>query len=159
RDGLYELRNGLRDLGDDAEHSVDQLLSAVDRLYADLERALRAINQDELKEAQAEVAALHRGPRLSTAIAPATTEAMKKEAGEVLVQAHVSIKHIEVNLLKIDRSSVNFEVLRNMKLSVQRLSASVFAIKLSLEQNVVYQGVFKLLTDGADRIVEELKKL
>jgi hypothetical protein len=33
----------------------------------------------------------------------------------------------------------------------------VFAIRLSLEQNVVYQGIFKLPTDGADRIVEELK--
>lgn len=159
RDGLYELRNKLRDLGDDTEHSVDRLLSAVDRLYADLERAFREINQDALRKAQSEVAALQRGPHISTTMVAATTEQMKREAGEVLVTAHTSIKHIEFNLLKIDRSNVNFEVLRNMKLSVQRLSASVFAIKLSLEQNVVYQGIFKLLTDGADRIVEELKKL
>jgi hypothetical protein len=159
RDGLYVLRNKLRDLGDAAEHSVDQLLSAVDRLYADLERALREINQQALQKAQTELAALQRGTHISTGFVPATTEEMKREAGEVLVTAHISIKQIEFNLLKIDRSSVNFEVLRNMKLSVQRLSASVFAIKLSLEQSIVYQGVFKLLSDGADRIIEELKKL
>ena len=159
RDGLYDLRNKLRDLGDDAEHSVDRLLSAVDRLYADLERAFREINQDALKRAQAEIAALQRGPHVSASVVPLTTEEMKRQAGEVLVQAHTSIKHIEINLLKIDRSNLNFEVLRNMRLSVQRLSASVFAIKLSLEQSIIYQGVFKLLNDGADRIVEELKKL
>lgn len=159
RDGLYELRNTLRDHGDDKEHSVDQLLSAVDRLYADLERAFREINQDALRKAQAEVAALQRGLHISTELVPGSADEMKRQAGEVLVTAHTSIKHIEINLLKIDRSNINFEILRNMKLSVQRLSASVFAIKLSLEQGVVYQGIFKLLTDGADRIVDELRRL
>jgi hypothetical protein len=47
RDGLYDLRHALRDKGDDAEHSIDQFLSAVDRLYADLERALREFNQND----------------------------------------------------------------------------------------------------------------
>src|SRR5271165_6764634 len=43
RDGLYTFRNGLRDAGDEGEYSVEQLLSATDRLYADLERAMRAV--------------------------------------------------------------------------------------------------------------------
>jgi hypothetical protein len=159
RDGLYDLRNKLRDTGDEAEHSVDQILSSVDRLYADLERAFREINPEQVKAAQAEIAALQRGPHIAASIVPKTTTDMQKEASEVLVQAHTSIRHIEINLLKIDRSNINFEILRNMKLTVQRLSASVFAIKLSLEQTVVYQGIFKLLTDGADKIVEELKRL
>lgn len=159
RDGLYKLRNHLRDTNPDSEHSVERILGAFDRLYADLERAFRELNQEELRRAQTEVAALQRGPHVSTAVIAGTAEQMKREASEVLIQTHTTIKHIEFNLLKIDRSNVNFEVLRNVKLSVQRLSASVFAIKLSLEQNVIYQGVFKLLTDGADRIVGELKNL
>jgi hypothetical protein len=159
RDGLYDLRNKLRDTGDDAEHSVEQLLSSVDRLYADLERAFREINPDQVKAAQAELATLQRGPHIAASIVPKTTADMQKEASEVLVQTHTSIRHIEINLLKIDRSNINFEILRNMNLTVQRLSASVFAIKLSLEQTIVYQGIFKLLTDGADKIVEELKRL
>ena len=48
RDGLYDLRHKLRDAGDDAEHSVERLLSVLDRLYADLERALRALRPEEL---------------------------------------------------------------------------------------------------------------
>jgi len=159
RDGLYKLRNHLRDTDPNAEHSVDRVLSAFDRLYADLERAFRELNQEELKKAQAEVAALQRGPHIATSTVSGTASEMTKEASEVLVQAHTSIKHIEFNLLKIDRSNANFEVLSNVKLSVQRLSASVFAIKLSLEQGVIYQGIFKLLTDGADRIVDELRRL
>jgi hypothetical protein len=159
RDGLYTLRHKLRDLGDDAEHSVDRLLSSVDRLYADLERAFRELNQEALKKAQAEVAALQRGPQITASITAQTTTEMRKEASEVLVQAHTSIRHIEINLLKIDRTNVNFEILRNMKLTVQKMSASVFAIKLSLEQKIIYQGIFKLLTDGADKIVGELKGL
>src|SRR5262245_57971681 len=47
RDGLYDLRNGLRDQGDGAEHSVEQVLSGLDRLYADFERALRELNKDK----------------------------------------------------------------------------------------------------------------
>ena len=159
RDGLYDLRNKLRDTGDAAEHSVEQILSSVDRLYADLERALREINPDQVKTAQTELAALQRGPHIAASVVPKTAADMQKEASEVLVQAHTSIRHIEINLLKIDRSNINFEILRNMKLTVQRLSASVFAIKLSLEQTIIYQGVFKLLTDGADKIVGELKRL
>jgi hypothetical protein len=159
RDGLYEQRSKLRDLGDDKEHSVDQIISALDRLYTDLDGALREINQDDLKKAQAEVAALQRGLNISSTLVPGTTNEMKAEASEVLVRAHTSIQHIEINLLKIDRTNVNFEILQNMRLSVQRLSASVFAIKLSLEQGIVYQGIFKLLSDGADRIVDELRKL
>jgi hypothetical protein len=159
RDGLYVLRNKLRDTGDEAEHSVERILAAGDRLYADLERALRELRADELKRAQDQIAALHRGPHIAAAMVPATVAQISEQAAEVMTQAHVSIRNIEVNLLKIDRSNVNFEVLHRMKVSVQRLSASAFAIRLSLEQTVIYQGIFKLLTDGADRVVNELRTL
>jgi hypothetical protein len=76
-----------------------------------------------------------------------------------MTQAHSSMRHIDVNLLKIDRSNANFEILKSIKISVQRLGASAFAIKMSAEQTIIYQGIFKLLNDGADKIVGELRSL
>jgi hypothetical protein len=76
-----------------------------------------------------------------------------------LTRTHITYQRFEVNLIKINRLDVNVEVLRNAKLVVQRLSATVFAIKLSLEQNVIYQGVFRFLSEGADKIVDELRRL
>lgn len=159
RDGLYDLRNKLRDVDEDAAHSVDQILAAGDRLYADLERAFRELKRDDLDAAQLNIAAVYRTPHISSAVIPQTLEEMSKSAVEVIAQAHSSIRDIDLNLMKIDRSVPDFEVLKSVKLSVQRLSASAFAIKLSAEQTVIYQGVFKMLNDGADRVVGELKNL
>lgn len=159
RDGLYDLRNKLRDVDEDAAHSVDRVLAAGDRLYADLERAFRELRKDDLEAAQARIAALHRGPHISSAAVPQTLDAMSKSAGEVITQAHTSLRHLDLNLLKVDRSNPEFEVLKSVKLSVQRLSASVFAIKLSAEQKVIYHGIFKMLGDSADKIVGELRQL
>jgi len=65
RDGLYELRHNLRDKGSDpdAEHSVDQMLAGMDRLYVDFERALRELGKQELVEAQSHLTRLRQGPR------------------------------------------------------------------------------------------------
>src|SRR5579872_6711879 len=60
RDGIYSLRNELRDKDDGGEHSTERLLSATDRLYADLERAMRALNAEEVAKAQTGIAALQR---------------------------------------------------------------------------------------------------
>ncbi|RXH38630.1 hypothetical protein XH99_00685 [Bradyrhizobium nanningense] len=159
RDGLYDLRNKLRDVDEDAAHSVDRILSAGDRLYADLERAFRELKHEELEAAQATISALHRGPHISALVAPQTLDVVSKEAAEVITQAHTSLRQIDLNLLKVDRSNPEFEVLKSVKLSVQRLSASVFAIRLSAAQRTIYYGTFKMLGDGADRIVGELKAL
>ncbi|MCA6106104.1 WD40 repeat domain-containing protein [Bradyrhizobium cenepequi] len=159
RDGLYDLRNKLRDVDENAAHSVDRILSAGDRLYADLERAFRELKKEDLEAAQAHIAALHRGPHIAGAAVPQTLDAMSRSAGEVITQAHSSLRHLDLNLMKVDRSNPDFEVLKSVKLSVQRLSASVFAIKLSAQQNVIYYGVVKLLSDGADKVVAELRQL
>ena len=102
---------------------------------------------------------LRRGPHISAAMIPKTLADLQREASELLTHSHITYRHIELNFLKIDRSETDVEVLKNIKLSIQRLGASVFAIKLSLEQTVIYQGVFKFLTDGADKILDELKSL
>jgi hypothetical protein len=159
RDGLYELRNKLRDVGDDAEHSVEQIISATDRLYTDLERAFREFNPSDLVKAQQQIAALHRTMHVASATASNTVSNLKAEAVEVLTQTHATVTHLEFNLIKIDRSVANIELFKNAKLIVRRLSASVFAIKLSLEQSIIYEGVFKFLHEGADRIVSDLRDL
>jgi hypothetical protein len=159
RDGLYTLRNQLRDGGDEGEHSVERLLSATDRLYADLERAMRALNAAEVAKAQNEIAALQRTPQIDTHLVPSAVSSLRDEASELLTRTHITYQRFEVNPIKINRLDVNVDVLRNAKLVVQRMSATVFAIKLSLEQNVVYQGVFRFLSEGADKIVDELRRL
>jgi hypothetical protein len=159
RDGLYAVRNKLRDTDDDAAHSVERILSATDRLYADLERAFREIKVEELKAAEAEIASHNTGPQLSAAAAPNTTREVSKSAAEIMTRAHTSLRHLDLGLTKIDRSNPTFEIFKSVKLSVQRLSASAFAIKLTAERTIIYHGVVKLLNDGADRIVAELNQL
>jgi len=159
RDGLYTLRNKLRDDGDEGEHSAERLLSAMDRLYADLERAMRVINSGDVQKAQSEIATLQRTAQVDAHLVPSAVSQLQNEAGELLTRTHVTYQRFEVNLIKINKLDVNVEVLRNAKLVVQRMSATVFAIKLSLEQNIIYQGVFRFLSEGADKIVDELRKL
>lgn len=159
RDGLYSVRNKLRDTNEDAAHSVDRILSATDRLYADLERAFREVKADDLHTAEAEIAAHNTGPHLAAAAAPKTTRELSQNAAEIMTRAHTSLRHLDLSMTKIDRTNPNFEIFKSVKLSVQRLSASAFAIKLTAEQTIIYHGVVKLLNDGADRIVTELKRL
>jgi len=159
RDGLYTLRNKLRDIGDEGEHSIEQLLSATDRLYADLERAMRVLNAKDVLKAQNEIAALQRTQQIDTQLVPSQVSSLSDEASELLTRTHITYQRFEVNLIKINRLEVNVDVLRNAKLVVQRMSATVFAIKLSLEQRIIFQGVFRFLSEGADKIVDELRKV
>jgi hypothetical protein len=159
RDGLYDLRHSLRDRGDDAEHSVDQVLGAMDRLYADLERALRELGKHELGDAQEHLARLREGPRVAADAFQVPVQNLKHAATELLTQTHITHRSIEVNIFRVDQLNLNLDVLRNAKLNVQRLSASVFAIKLSLEQSIIFQGVFRFLNEGADKVLADLKNL
>jgi hypothetical protein len=161
RDGLYELRHSLRDKGDasEAEHSVDQVLAGLDRLYADFERALRELGRQELTDAQQHLTRLREGPRVSATNVQGSVQDLRAIATEVLTQAQITQRKIEINIFRIDHLDVNLEFLKNAKLNVKRLSASVFNIKLSLEQNVIFQGVFRFLSEGADRVLAELANL
>jgi hypothetical protein len=69
------------------------------------------------------------------------------------------VRHIELNLIKIDRSQLNAKIFQNAKLIVQRLSASVFAIKISFEQQIIYQKIVTFLSDSSDKILSELREL
>ena len=131
----------------------------MDRLYADFERALRELGKDELSQAQEHLARLQRGPQIASRSVTGSVAVLQEAATELLTQTHITQRKIEINLFRIDQVNVNLDVLRNAKLSVQRLSASVFAIKLSLEQSVIFQGVFRFLTEGADKILTDLKAL
>ena len=156
RDGLYAARNMLRDQSEAGEHSVDQILAATDRLYADLERALRELGPNELPVAQSSLSEMQKGPNLESWRAKDATSALRTQANEVLVESHTTNTRIEVNLFRFD--NINLELLRSAKLSVQRFSASVFAIKISLEQSIIFQGVFQFLHENADRILNDIRK-
>lgn len=156
RDGLYQFRNDLRDKDDEEGiFSAEQLLSAMDRLYADLERALRSLNPEVIISAQAEIAALMRTPYIDVRLIQQSVLELKDDVNELLTRTHITYQHFEVHLMRVS----NTEVLRTAKLVVQRMSATAFAIKLSLEQDVVYQGIFRFLQQGADKIVDELRTL
>lgn len=120
---------------------------------------MRVLSPADLVNAQNEIAALQRTAQIDAHLVRSQVSSLRDEASELLTRTHITYQRFEVSLIKIDRLDVNVDVLRNAKLVVQRMSATVFAIKLSLEQNVIYQGVFKFLSEGADKIVDELRKL
>lgn len=157
RDGLYDVRQRLRDVGDEAEHSIDHVLTGMDRLYADLERALREIGQQQLQIARGNLTKFGSGPAIDTASVRPATDVLISQATEVLTYSHQSVNKFEFSLIKID-GDVNVSLLKNAKLNVKRLSASVFALKLSLQQSTIFEGTFKFLNENADKIVAELKK-
>jgi hypothetical protein len=154
REGLFELRNSLRDRSDeDVIFSVDQLVSAMDRLHTDLYRAMRSLDVQAVTKAQEQIAALVRTPYIDVRLVHSGVTELKAEVNELLTRTHVTFQHFEVHLMRVHDA----EVMRSAKLVVQRMSATAFAIKVSLEQNVIYQGIFRFLQEGADKIVDELK--
>ena len=155
RDGLYDLRHNLRDAGDDAEHSVERMLSVLDRLYADLERALRTIRPEDLISSKERLSGLYTGRHIQSTSAQQLIAPIHQQSAEVLTQAHITNRNIEINLIKIDNSSIEF--FNSMSLQIKRFSASVFAIRLSLEQNIIFQGIFSFLNDRVDGIIKHLK--
>ncbi len=159
RDGLYRFRDELRNKNDSAEHSIDFLISALDRLYADLDRVLQSYNSSEISKALGNLAALQNGRSLAASNVQNRFAQLGTEASELLTTIHVTNRVTEINFIKIDRSSFNFEILKKAKLNIKRLSASVFAIKLSLEQSVVFEGMFQFLHERADAILDSFKSL
>lgn len=158
REGIYDLRQAMRDANDDGEHSVDVILNHIDRLYVDLERALLSLEEPEVASAQARLRSLQQGKQVPARALGAGMNQLAEEATEVLVTSHITQRNIEINLINLRNSNINIEAFKNAKLKVQRLSASVFSIRLSLKQSVVFEGIFKFLHDNADRILDDLRQ-
>jgi hypothetical protein len=116
---------------------------------------MRSLNPEAITKAQAEIAALMRTPYIDVRLIQKSVSELKDDVNELLTRTHITYQNFEVHLMRVNDA----EVLRTAKLVVQRLSATAFAIKVSLEQNVVYQGIFRFLQEGADKIVGELRKL
>jgi hypothetical protein len=132
RDGLYELRNRMRDKGDGSEHSLDLILSGLDRLYADLERFVLEASKD-VAAARGHLARLRQTPNVSASSVDSNVEELKTAANELLTHTYITQRTIEITILRIGQLNINFEVLKNARLTVQRLSASVLSIRLSLQ--------------------------
>ncbi|MBW5440735.1 hypothetical protein FXB41_40135 [Bradyrhizobium canariense] len=89
RDGLYQFRNDLRDKDDEeGVYPAEQLLSAMDRLYADLERAMRSLNPEVIISAQAEIAALMRTPYIDVRLIQQSVLELKDDVNELLTRTH-----------------------------------------------------------------------
>jgi hypothetical protein len=156
REGLYSLRDTLRDRNDeDAVFATEKLLGSLDRLHTDLYGALRSLNPPSINEAQAQIAALVHTPYIDVRSVRREVAELKADLNELLTRTHVTFQRFEVHLMRLNDA----EVMRTAKLVVQRMSATAFAIKVSLEQNVIYQGIFRFLQEGADKIVDELKTI
>jgi len=154
REGLFSLREQLyarRD--DDAAYSTERLLDLLSRLHTDLFGALRSLNPPSLNNAQEKLAALVKTPYIDVRLIQRSVTELKADVNELLTRTHVTFQHFEVHLMRVQEK----EVMRTTRLVVQRMSATAFAIKVSLEQNIIYQGVFRFLAEGADKIVDELK--
>ena len=154
REGLIGLRDTLRDENDgDAIFATEQFLNALDRLHTDLFLALRSLNPSSVNEAQKQIADLVRTPYIDVRSIRNDVTELRADANELLTRTHITFQRFEVHLLRVHEA----EVMRTAKLVVQRMSATAFAIKVSLERSVIYQGTFRFLQEGADKIVDELK--
>lgn len=163
REGLHSLRRRLREVGDEAEHSVDQLLSAVDRLYADLDQAIRESNQAAIQKAQDTIRELERSPQVPTSHVAESANAVRAQAAEMLTRTHHTARQINTTIINVVNNNkstqVEVSLIKSLQVNVQRLSASAFAIKLSLEAKVIFQGIIKFLSVGADKVVNELRTI
>jgi hypothetical protein len=159
RDGFYGLRNDLRDKGDEkAEHSTEQILGGLDRLYVDLQRVLD-IKTLDMAQAFEELADLRQQPAVSSSNCQLRVRTLRQAANELLTETHITQRIIEINIIKIDKLDISLDILKKAQLNVQRLSASILSIKFSLEQSIIFQGYFELLNAGADKVLSELKAL
>lgn len=119
RDALYEVRNETRDKNDVAEHSLEQLLSLLDRLYADVERAFRALKPEDVQAAHANLQAMRGGASVIAAHIPNTVKELERQAAEVIAVSSVSARRTEINFIKIENSTINVEVLRQVKIRLR----------------------------------------
>ncbi|MBY5609924.1 hypothetical protein [Rhizobium leguminosarum] len=153
RDGLYNIVTEATDKGAEGEHSVELLINALSRLYVDFERAIKAQGAkmtaalDDLNALQSTASAAL--DRESEAVAR-----VKSEANAVISQTNITNRTINISILNFDIGKV--DVLRNLKIDISRLSASVFAIKMQFEAGVLFEGTIKFLNDGVDRILKDI---
>ncbi|TIT64821.1 MAG: hypothetical protein E5W90_20885 [Mesorhizobium sp.] len=154
RDGLYAVVETTNDLGEDAEHSIGQLLGALNGLYVNLEALLKSRNT--MVEAAKDSVA-KQGDSKPIPIAPGGNIAQNviNVSNEVINTVTINQRAIHINIL----NGVSVDTLRNLRVRIQRLSASAFAVKVHLNAKVIYEGTIKFLTAGADKVMADIRAL
>lgn len=154
RDGLYNIVETTNDLEENAQHSIGQLLHALNRLYVDLEALLRS-KYSIVEEAKATVAKQSETDQIPLSAGGPIAQNIINVSNEVINTVTINQRFIQINIL----NGVNVDTLRNLKVRIQRLSASAFAVKVHLNAKVIYEGTIKFLTSGADKVLNDIKAI
>jgi WD40 repeat protein len=156
RNGLYEIFQKAREANDGGEYSIDQLINAFSRLYVDLE-ALLASRSEQVRAAQAAVAEMEKSQQASPQLVKAASNQIEVQASEIISQINVTNRNIYINVLNFSVSDSS--IIKNIKVNIKRLSASVFAIKMQFAAGIIFEGVIRFLNEGVDRILKDLSEL
>lgn len=154
RDGLYAVIENTNDLEEDAEHSIEQLSNALSRLYVDLEALLKSKNA-MVDNAKVMVAEQSETREIQISKDGNIAQNIINVSNEVINNVTISQRTIQINIL----NGVSIDTLRNLKVRIQRLSASAFAVKVHLNAKVIYEGTIKFLTAGADKVLSDIRAI
>ncbi|NEI98557.1 hypothetical protein [Rhizobium ruizarguesonis] len=153
RDGLHDALHKANDEQDANGHSIEQLLNALSRLYVDVERLVRQEDRGilEAKELVDRLASTSK-----ELVATNISQEVATQANSIITNVHISQRVINLSVLNLDVGELNF--VKNFKMNIKRLSASVFAIKLGFDKGVVFEGTIRFLNEGVDRILSDIVK-
>jgi hypothetical protein len=152
RAGFYAILRHAKDRGSAGSHSIDHIISGMSRLYVDLEDLVRS-RDPEVASAVATVAEMQNTPQISLDPRGAVSTQIAAQASEVITQTIITNRTVNISLINMG----DLEILRNLKIDVHRLSASVIAIKMQMLNGVLFQGTIKFLNENVDRIIGEIK--
>lgn len=151
RDAVHDALQKATDEQDEHEHSIEQLLNALSRLYVDVERLVK-LNDQTVAEAKALVTELSMSQR--EMVAPSVAQEVSTQATSIITNVHINQRNIHLNVLNFDVGELN--LVKEFKMNIKRLSASVFAIKLAFDKGIVFEGTIRFLNEGADRILSDI---
>ncbi|RVJ15945.1 hypothetical protein CN184_29970 [Sinorhizobium medicae] len=153
RDGVHDALHKAQDGQDEHGHSIEQLLNSISRLYVDVERLVQH-NDHAVSEAKAVVdslAATNRG-----LVQPSVSREVSEQANSIITNVNITQRTINLNILSFDVGTIN--LVKEFKMNIKRLSASVFAIRLNFDMGVVFEGTIRFLNEGVDKIITDIIK-
>ncbi|MDE3761566.1 hypothetical protein I7G60_26530 [Sinorhizobium meliloti] len=153
RDSLHDALQKAQDGQDEHGHSIEQLLNSISRLYVDVERLVQH-NDRAIAEAKEVVDSLAATSR--AIVQPAITQEVSEQANSIITSVNITQRTINLNILNFDGNTIN--LVREFKMNIKRLSASVFAIRLNFDMGVVFEGTIRFLNDGVDKIIADIIK-
>ncbi|GAA2858115.1 uncharacterized protein YoxC [Aminobacter niigataensis] len=154
REGFRALLDRVHDLDEFAEFSVRQLSGALDSLYVEADALLRS--RDEFVQGAGRLVDHQKmSNRLPISAGGSIGQTLVKASEEVISSAVISRNAIAMTILH----SNQVDALNELKVSIQRLSATAFAIKVLLNSSVVYDATIKFLNEGADRVLTDIKEI